>query len=193
MHRVTPPDAVEPSFFAVLFQLICRPQKLVQLWNWKAAVLSLILRGPVFFAASLRVSLSAGLSALATESVFCMAIAGFYGAVAQSFRMAQPQWLTLLFLTVILPAIFQALEYLLHWIRGTPHLGLAELFSILVSGISAAFNWYVMRRNTLLVGGQGTGFATDLRRLPRLFYGFVATLPRLLLARRKAPRSHCTV
>lgn len=189
MQTVPPADASQPAFASVFFQLTRHPQKLIRLWNWKSAVLSILLRGPIFLAASLRVSLYAGLSALATESIFCVAIAGFYGAIVQSFRMAQPQWLTLLFLTVILPAVFQTIEYLLHWSRGTPHLRFAELISILVSGISAAFTWYAMRRSTLLVGAQGDRFATDLRRLPQLVFSFTAALPRAWLARRKASRS----
>jgi hypothetical protein len=193
MQSVPSPEAREPSFISVFFQLLHRPQKLIGLWNWKSAVLSMLLRGPIFLAASLRVSLHAGLSALATESVFCAAIAGFYGAIVQCFRMAEPQWLTLLFLTVILPAIFQSLEYLLHWSQGTPHLRFAEIISVFVSGMSAAFNWYAMRHRTLLVGAQGARFTTDLRRLPLLLYNFVTTLPRAWLRRRKAPRSRCMV
>lgn len=186
------PDVPELTFTGALSQLVRRPQRLVRLWNWKAALLSISLRGPIFLAASLRVSIRAGLAALAAESVFCAAAAGFYGAVVQSFRMARPQWLTLLFLTVLLPAVIQLLEYLLHWSRGTPHLRFAELVSGFVSGISAAFNWYAMRRNALLVGTQGNHFSNDLRRLPRLLYSFVAALPRTWLARRKTARSHST-
>ena len=191
MRTVTPPEVPQPSFISVLLELVRGPQKLVRLWNWKAAVLSICLRGPIFLAAGLRVGLSAAGSALAVESLFCAATAGFYGAVVQSFRMAQPQWLTLLFLTVVLPAIFQGLEYLMHWSRGTPHLRLAEFISIFMSGVSAAFNWYVMRRSALLVGGQGSSFTSDLRRLPRLLFSFMATMPRWWLARRRIPRSHC--
>lgn len=188
MQNVTPPDVPEPSFRAVLWQLACHPQQLVRLWNWKSALLSLCLRGPVFLAASLRVSVRAGVSALVTESIFCAVVAGLYGAVVQSLRSAQPQWLTLLFLTVVLPAIAQALEYLLHWFRGTPHLRFAELVSIFISGVSAAFTWYAMRRSTLLVGSQGNPFTTDLRRLPRLVYNFLAALPRAWFARHECHR-----
>lgn len=187
-----PPDERGEPFTSILLELLRRPQKLVRLWNWKSAALSLLLRGPIFLAASLRVSLLAGLSALATEAAFCAAVAGFYGAIVQSFRMAQPQWLTLVFLTVILPAIFQVLEYWLHQSRGTPHLGFAEIVSAFVSGISAAFNWYAMRRNTLLVGVQGDRFTADLRRLPWLLYTFAATLPRAWLRRGKPPQPNCT-
>ena len=195
MQTVTPPPDVPqpPSFVSVFVQLVRHPQELIRLWNWKSAVLSVILRGPIFLAASFRRGFGAEVSALVTESIFCAATAGFYGAIVQSLRLAQPQWLTLLFLTVVLPAIFQALEYLLHLSRGTPHLRLAEFVSIFVSGASALFNWYAMRRNTLLVGAERTSFKSDLGRLPRLLLGFMTALPRRWLVRDKTQQSHCSM
>lgn len=194
MRIDTPPDAKTPtSFTATLLELLRRPWIIVRLWNWKAAALSVILRVPIFLAASFRGGLAAAASAVLTESAFCAAAAGFYGSIAQLFRLAQPQWLALLLITVILPALFQGLEYLLHWMRGTPHLRLAELVSTCVSATSALFNWYIMRRDTLLVGQEGGRFATDLARLPGLLLSFVTALPRRWLARHKASQSHCTV
>jgi hypothetical protein len=152
----------------------------LRLWNWKAAVLSLVLRGPIFLAATIRRGWSAVIAALLTESVFCLISAGFYGTVVQVLRDAEPRWLTGLFLTVMIPALFQVLEYLLHWFRGTPHLGLAEATSVAVSAVSALFNWYAMRRGTLLVGEEGRSFGADVSRLPALILGFLAVLPRRL-------------
>jgi hypothetical protein len=133
------------------------------------------------------------LSAVAAESIFCAATAGFFGAIVQLFRLAQPQWLALLLLTVVLPTLFQSLEYLLHWMRGTPHLRLAEIVSAGVSVLSTLFNWYIMRRNTLLVGSEGRRFSSDLARLPRLLLGFVTALPRRWLERLKSSHSNCAV
>jgi hypothetical protein len=193
MRTVTPPpDAPQPSSFSFAFlQLVLHPGKVIRLWNWKAALLSVFLRGPIFFSASFRQGLGAAVSALLTESFFCAATAGFYGAIVQSLRSAQPQWMTLLFITVILPAGFQSFEFLLHWVRGTSHLRIAEFVSIFVSGFSALFNWYIMRRNTLLVGPEGGRFKTDLARLPRLFLGFITALPRRWLDRRKRENFRC--
>lgn len=125
------------------------------------------------------------LSAVLTESLFCIITAGFYGAIIQSLRDAQPQWLTILFLTAVLPAIFQVFEFSLHWIRGTPHLRLAEIVSLVVSAISSLFNWYAMRRGALLVGGEGGTFGSDLRRLPGLLLAFFTTLPHRFTRRQR--------
>lgn len=121
------------------------------------------------------------MAALFTESLFCVLTAGFYGAIVQTLRSAEPKWLTAIFLTVVMPALFQVLEYWLHWFRGTPHLRPAELTSVVVSGVSALLNWYAMRRGTLLVGAEGRAFASDLHRLPGLILGFLAVPTRKLL------------
>ena len=122
---------------------------------------------------------------MATESIFCAVTAGFYGAVVPTLKDAEPQWLTGLFLTVVMPLIFQVLEYVLHWFMGTPHLRVAAIVSLGVGSISALFNWYAMHRGTLLVGGEGGGFGDDVHRL-RLFVTFFAHLPRRLAGKSPA-------
>lgn len=156
------------------------------MWNWKSALLSVFLRGPIFFVAAIRHGWEATVSALLVETAFCTVTAGFYGAIVQDLRDAEPEWLTILFLTVFLPVLFQALEFGLHKLRGTPHLRLAEIASITVSAFSSLFNWYAMRRGALLVAGEGGSFGTDLNRLPRLFLSFLMALPRRIVERQKS-------
>ncbi len=188
-----PIDAVplRPRFVNLVFRILRRPQQLLLLWNWKSALLSIILRGPIFFVAAVRQGWEAAIAALFTESIFCAVSAGFYGAVVQTLKDGEPQWLTGVFLTVVMPVIFQALEYLLHWFRGTPHLRVAGIVSLVVGAISALFNWYAMRRGTLLVGREGGGFGGDLRRLPGLLFGFFAVLPRRIARKQQShPSKH---
>jgi hypothetical protein len=169
----------------LLFEIMRSPQKVLRLWNWKSALLSVILRGPIFLVAAIRQGWAGVIGALFTESAFCALSAGFYGALVQSLKDAEPQWLTGIFLAVVIPALFQGIEYLLHWFRGTPHLRIAEIVSLIISGLSALFNWYAMRRGTLLVGGEGASFGSDLGRLPRLIVGFLAVLPRKIASSAK--------
>jgi hypothetical protein len=182
------PPAVAPSrrsFFDVLSGLFWSPQRILFLWNWKSAWLSILLRGPIFLAVTIRHGFAATISAVLTECLFCALSAGFYGALVQNLRDAEPEWLTVFFLAVVVPAVFQVLECLLHWFRGTPHLRVAVIASLVVSGISSLFNWYAMRRGALLVGGEGGSFGSDLRRLPGLLVGFVVALPQRFLRRAK--------
>ena len=177
-------------FFGALSGLLRAPQRLLFLWNWKNALLSLILRAPIFLVATVHRGWRSALAALFTESVFCVLTAGFYGAIVQTLRSAEPEWLTIVFLTVVMPAMFQAIEYWLHWLRGTPHLRAAEFTSVAVSAISALFNWYAMRRGALLVGAEGRRFGADLRRLPALALGFIGVLPRNSVRRLKSSPSN---
>lgn len=178
-------DPGSRSIFSLLSDLIKNPKQLVILWNWKAATLSIILRGPIFLAVSVRRGWMEVLGALFTESVFCAMSAGFYAAVVQFLRDGEPEWLTGVLLAFVIPLVLQVFEYLLHWFRGTPHLRVAAIVSLIVSGLSALFNWYAMRRGTLLVGEEGGGFGKDLGRLPILLLGFLAALPRTLISKMK--------
>jgi hypothetical protein len=171
-------NAAGSPFFEVLSDLFWRPERILFLWNWKAAWLSVVLRAPIFLGVTIRRGFRVSASAVLTECLFCAITAGFYGAIVQNLRDAEPQWLTLLFLTVAIPSIFQVFEFLLHQFHGTPHLKIAEFISIAVSAISALFNWYAMRRGAFLVGGEGGSFGSDLRRLPGLIFSFVTSGPR---------------
>jgi len=179
------PASPQVSLLAALFEILRSPARLLFLWNWKSALLSWFLRGPIFLVATVHRGWRSSAGAVLTESFFCLLTAGFYGAIVQTVRNAQPEWLTGVFLTLIMPAAFQVFEYWLHRFRGTPHLRSAEIASVAVSGLSALFNWYAMRRGTLLVGSEARSLGTDLRRLPGLLLGFLAILPRRIVARIK--------
>jgi hypothetical protein len=169
----------------LLSEIAQHPQTVLRLWNWKSAALSVILRGPIFLVAAIRQGWAGVMGALLAEIAFCAATAGLYGSLVQSLKDGEPQWLTGVVLAVVIPALFQTVEYLLHWFRGTPHLRMAEIVSVILSGISALFNWYAMRRGTLLVGREGASFGSDLGRLPRLIFAFLAVLPRKLASSAK--------
>src|SRR5215467_4829929 len=139
MRRAKPPVNSPSSFTTTLLDILHRPWMLIRLWNWKSAVLSVSLRAPIFLVATIRRGVAATLSAVVTEAVFCALSAGFFGSIVQIFRAAQPQWLALLVITLILPGFFQGIEYAMHWARGTPHLRSAEIVSSVISGLSALF------------------------------------------------------
>jgi alpha-1,6-mannosyltransferase len=179
-----------PRFSQVLSALLGQPQQILFLWNWKAAWLSLLLRGPIFLAATIRRGFLASLSVLLTEFFIGATTAGFYGALMQNLRNSTPVWLTAVFLVVVVPAFFQLFEFAIHTLRGTAHLRAAEIVSLGVGAVSSLFNWYAMRRGALLVGGEGGSFGSDLRRLPRLFFDFLATVPRKLAQDGKSAPGH---
>jgi len=61
----------------LLHRLPRQPQSILLLWNWKSALLSMLLRGPIFLMASIRRGWAAALTAWLTESVFCAVTAGY--------------------------------------------------------------------------------------------------------------------
>jgi hypothetical protein len=174
--KVDPPPG--QHLLPMLAFLVCHPLRILYLWNWKSAWLSILLRAPIFLAATAHRGLRTTLAAVLTECFFCALTAGFYGALIQNLRNAKPPWLTALFLALAVPATFQVLEAYLHWARGTPHLRIAEGASITVAVVSSLFNWYAMQQGALLVGNEGRSFRSDLRRLPRLLVSFLGRVLR---------------
>lgn len=152
-------------------------------WNWKSAIFSIMLRVPVFAVAAARHGLEAIAFATLTEAVVCGFNAGCYAAVIQWIRNWKPVWLTALIITVVLPAIGQVIEYRVHLWRGTPHTTAAVIVSTVLAAIASLFNWYAMKRGTLLVGHEGSSFTSDLKQIPMLLLRFFLIGPRWLLRR----------
>lgn len=153
---------------------------LVSLWNWKSAVLSVILRVPVFAIATARRGPEVMAAAVLTEALVCAIYAGFYAAVVQTIRNRKPIWLVATVITIVLPAAGQVLEYSMHAWHGTPHRVIAVIISSVLSALSSLFNWYAMKQGTLLVGREGTAFTSDLSRIPVLILRFILLGPRWL-------------
>ncbi len=148
--------AQQPRLKDLLAGIILRPEQLILYWNWKAALM---------------------------ESIFCALGVGIYNALVQILKDATPQWLTVTLLTVVFPGILQAVEYILHGLRGTPHLHAAAAISLCVGAMATLFNWFAMRRGVMLVGEESGGLWSDLRRMPIVFFNFVAALPRWIAQR----------
>ncbi len=170
---------VEPlTVGAVLVTLVRQPVSLlVRRWNWKTALLSAATRGTLFFFANLSAGLTAALTAMSLEAACYAVLAGFYGALLQSFRRAQPAWAATLTVMVLLPAFNHMLELLVHWLNGTPQLGRSILASIGFSLLSACFNLFAMRRGVFIVGHERRSLLEDALSLPRVLAQFVAAAP----------------
>ena len=148
---------------------------LVQRWNWKAATLSGIMRGSIYFFTHLSLGLRPALGAMSVEFVFRAINSGASASISQAFRKATPHWLATLCIMLVLPGYAHAVEYLLHTLNGDLNRNRSILFSIGFSAVSAVFNLFVMRRGALLVAdGEQRSFAQDLTRLPILALEFVA-------------------
>lgn len=170
----------EPATVSRVFVWILRHpgEALFRRWNYKSAVLSSALRGGLFFAVNLRAGPEAATAAMLTEWSFRACTSGFYGALTQAFRRAEPQRLAMLCVLLLLPAVSHALELAVHWWRGTPELFMSIGASVLLTVVSTAFNLFAMRRGALVVGQGGRPILEDLRRMPELVVAFVTLLAR---------------
>jgi hypothetical protein len=172
--------AVRQAFLLLLREPV---KYLLHRWNWKSALLSSILRASLFFATNLSAGLPAAVAAMKTELVFRGVTSGFYGAVTEAFREAEPPWAAALTVMVLLPVANHSIELLIHWMRGTHNLLSSILASMILTAFSTLFNFYVMRRGALIVGHGRHSLGMDLLRLPRLALDFVTWLPRYLTRR----------
>jgi hypothetical protein len=162
------------TLLAAMADVIRHPvDRIIRRWNWKSALLSAMLRGTLFFSAAIPNGIASAVRATTTEWAAVVPLVGVFGALIQALRCAEPAWASTLVVTLILPAITQAIEVAAHWSAHTPSLAVSELGSVVLSMVSSAFTLYLMRRDAFIVGNHASGLRHDLKRLPRLFAGFL--------------------
>src|SRR5579871_1569448 len=162
----------------VLLELMQHPvESLVRRWNWKSAVLSPLFRSQIFLAVNLRAGWKAALGAMFAEFVYRSVAAGFYGALTQGFREAEPAWAAAFTVAVLLPIASHSVEWLIHWMRGTPNLWASIGASAGFTAISTVFHWYAMRKGVFVVGEGSAPLTADLRRMPRILLEFAVRAP----------------
>ncbi len=142
-------------------------------WNWKSAVISVAMRGPIFFFASLSLGLRAAAVSLLLDASFRTMLAGFMGALTQAVRYIRPTWIPALIVVVAMPVVNHTIEYFVH--RREVSVGLALAISIGFSMISGAFELFAMRRGTLVVTEHSQSLLHDIMRFPRLVGDFFRT------------------
>lgn len=161
------------------------PGQFVRLWNYKGAILSGIVRAPIFLATYLigKETLRLAIAAALVQFSFRFFFAGVAGALIQSFRRVEPFWKALLAILLLIPLVSHVLEFLLQAIFGfltsTQDLtGDAILRSICFSIISALFTLFAMRRGVMIVGeSESKSLMSDLSRLPVIIFHFLAFIP----------------
>lgn len=181
------PEMIPPSLTIseALRKVVTEPSQFITYWNYKGAILSGGLRAPIFLVTYLlgKESLKLALGAAGIQFVFRFLFAGVGGTLIQSFRKVEPAWKALLAIMLILPFISHLFEFLLQlafgYATGTQaHTDTAILRSITVSIMSALFTLYAMRRNVMTVGDEDSrSFFSDMARLPRLVFEFIAFIP----------------
>jgi hypothetical protein len=137
-------------------------------WNWKAAALSALMRGAIFFGATLNLGLATASRALVVDAAFRIPLAGACAAVIQEVRWAEPRWSGVATAVLAVPMAAHAIEIAAHSIAGTPLLWRGVTVSVGLSILSSTVELFVMRHDVLLVGPGAGSVASDVRRLLRL-------------------------
>jgi hypothetical protein len=165
--------------------LLRNPSLFIRYWNYKGAILSGMLRAPIFLITYLigRESLRLAIAAALVQFAFRFLFAGVGGALIQGFRRVEPPWKALLTILMVVPLISHLVEFLLQFAFAyatgtTDHTDEAIVRSICVSIISALFTLFIMRRNVMIVGeAESKSLLNDIARLPRLIFEFCAFIP----------------
>ena len=166
------------------------PVLFLKYWNYKGAILSGVMRAPIFLITYLvgRESIKIAIAAAAVQFAFRFVFAGLSGALIQAFRKVEPAWKALLSVMLVVPIISHLLEFgfqtLFAYATSTAdHTDQAIVRSICVSIFSALFALFVMRRNVLIVGEEESkSLLSDVLRIPRLVFEFCAFLPNEIAA-----------
>jgi hypothetical protein len=165
------------SVGAALGSLFRHPRHWIEVWNWKAALTSSLVRGAVFFGVNLMAGWDAARAALVTEFTLRAVTSGFYGALTQRFRLVKPRWAATLTASVLLPVVSHTVELMVHWLRHTEALAASIAASACLTIVSTAFNLHIMRHGVLTVGTGSRSLAHDLHAMPRLLATFVGLRP----------------
>ncbi|MBS1828710.1 MAG: hypothetical protein JST93_25630 [Acidobacteria bacterium] len=143
-------------------------------WNWKTAFLSALLRGLIFFATTWKSGWQAAAAAMAAEAALRSVTAGFYGSLTQRLRFITPRWKGTLIALILLPTMAHSIEFVMHTLRGTPHLATGMKASICFTLISTLFHLHAARQGAFLSGKGSATLRSDLRRTPAMLKGFLA-------------------
>lgn len=146
---------------------------IVRRWNWKAAALSGIMRGSIYFFTHISLGLRAALSAMSVEFLFRTFNSGAMSSIGQAFRAAQPKWLATAIVMFLFPAYGHIVEFTLHTLSGDKNVNKSIIFSVAFSMLSAIFNLFAMRRGALLVkDAEQQSFWNDIKKMPRIYAEF---------------------
>ena len=166
---------MDQSLGSVFRSLFNDPRILLRQWNWKSALFSSLCRSGVFFAATLPFGVKAATGAMTAEFIYRAFAAGFYGGLTQAFRKVKPEHLATAVVMFGVPLLSHTIEFLLHWLRGTPNLMVSIAASFAFTILSTAFNLHAMRRGVLVVGMGEQSLVADMRAMPVVVFSFVTS------------------
>ena len=180
-----PADRSTNTIGEALRSLWNNPSQFIRYWNYKGAILSGVLRAPIFLGTYMlgKESVKIAVGAAILQFVFRFAFAGISGGLIQLFRRVEPAWKALVAILLLVPFVSHVFEFILqagfgYFTSTQDRTNEAILRSICVSIISALFTLFAMRRGIMIVKEQESkSLFHDVSRLPIVMFHFLAYIP----------------
>jgi hypothetical protein len=135
--------------------------------------MSSMVRSALFFTTNVSAGPSAAVDAMLVEFVFRFVTSGFYGALTQALSRLRSERDATLTAMIVLPIVGQGVEFIVHWLNGTPNLAGSIAASAVLTAASTAFNVFAMRRGVLIVGTGSRSLRQDLAMMPSVMAAFL--------------------
>jgi hypothetical protein len=159
-------------------------ESVIYRWNWKAGLLSGVLRSPIFLAAYLgnKEGLKVAFFAMLAQFVFRTLFGGVNGSLIQAYSRVEPAWQAILTVPIVLASFSHLIEFIVQTVydyySGATSSGKAITVSILISALSAVFNIFAMRRGALLVRDKKSqSLWKDIKSFPLISAQFIFFVP----------------
>lgn len=130
------------------------PRLLLCEWNCKAAAISALLRGIMFFLLNIRAGHTHAVRAMLVELAYGAAAAGFAGSLTQRLRYAVPLRRTALVVLLLLPLLLMLGQAAVHEAMRTPRLLSGLMLSFVFASLASGFNWWAMRQGFSLTSSS---------------------------------------
>lgn len=184
------PEMATNTITEAWIRLWRNPSLFIRYWNYKGAILSGVVRAPIFLTTYLlgRESIRLAIGAAMVQFTFRFFFAGVGGALIQSFRRVEPPWKAILSIMLLLPLISHFFEFLIQYGFGyitatQDHTDEAILRSISFSIVSALFTLFAMRRGLMIVGdSESKSLLSDISKLPVVIFYFIVFIPNEIAA-----------
>jgi len=167
----------------VLICLSINPYRhVIRRWNWKSACLSAFFRGILILLINLSAGGASAAGAMLVEACYRALTSGFYSALTQAFRFAQPVWAASVIPMILIPIVADSCEFAVHGIRGTPRLLATVAASMVFTAISTLLELFAMRRGVMVMGQNSGSLLEDLKSFPNLLVDIFSEAWRFVLS-----------
>ena len=143
-------------------------------WNWKAAIVTAVLRGAACMAALRHIHPHARHHFSLVEMAYVLLTSGIFSAWQQQALGIRPRYFAWSIVVLIVPMTSLGADAVAHAMLDHVNAHALGIGALIFTTISAMFHWHLMENGVMLVGDESPSLVSDLRRIPTLLVSFVA-------------------